>query len=153
MQLGNHATRVERKRALTYEGPDEAEDVLREVEEREVLEPPPLRPEPLRGSEPPASKLTKLIPASLIVRRSLDSIRERERVLTESPEGRPGRCRRTRSRRHRRRGRPRAPPCFRRHRGRRGRGAGDGRRRLHRCRGGARPPWCRFAGRRRPGIS
>jgi hypothetical protein len=63
MHLGNHAEREERKRTLTYEGPDEADDVLREVEEREVLEPPRLRPEPLRGSEPPASKLTKLIPA------------------------------------------------------------------------------------------
>lgn len=36
---------------LTYEGPDEADHVLREVEEREVVEPPPLRPESLRRSK------------------------------------------------------------------------------------------------------
>jgi hypothetical protein len=56
MQLLNHAAREgERGRALTDEGPDEADDVLREVEEREVVEPPRLRPEPLRRPGPRTS--------------------------------------------------------------------------------------------------
>ena len=98
-----------RERALTYEGPDEADDVLREVEEREVLEPPRLRPEPLRGPEeqnpPNWSQLSLCVGVQTAFGRGM---------LTEFPGGRPGRCRRTRSRRRRRRGRPRAPPCSRR---------------------------------------
>lgn len=76
----------------------------------------------------------------------------REGMLTESPGGRPGRCRRTRSRRCRRRGRPRAPPCS--PRRRRGRGVGGGWRRWRRRRRGLgeRWTWCRFAGQRRQGI-
>lgn len=41
---------------LTYEGPDEADNVLREIEEREVVESPGLWPEPLRRPEPPEKR-------------------------------------------------------------------------------------------------
>jgi hypothetical protein len=81
-----------RERVLTYEGPDEAYHVLREVEEREVVEPPRLRPESLRRSEPgnpgKVSYIFYLLGAPI-------GEREREReawdvVLTAFPGGRPG---------------------------------------------------------------
>jgi hypothetical protein len=79
-----------RQRALTDEGPDEADDVLREVEEREVLEPPRLRPEPLRRPRPPNVQESVTVSDVWHSTGRGEARRERLGVLTESPEGRPG---------------------------------------------------------------
>jgi hypothetical protein len=73
--------------ALTDEGPDEADDVLGEVEEREVLEPPRLRTEPLCGPG------TRIGIGHGLERAALEEekrVAKEVEVLTESPVGRPG---------------------------------------------------------------